>query len=161
MRVVRWSSPAREVAERIGVRLRSGTRGTPRAVIWERDGRRLVLHLSTLAVELRDGWLLVDLLVQAGETGRQRLQFVFYLGEDGDGDGARAGGTIHTTRVDATRIADFWGEGLQRVVWDGVLDVIEGSVELSEERARGAPVSLLGFSSTDGFLHVDTTADDG
>ena len=158
MSVLRWSTPVDEIADRIGARLRAGTRGTPRVVAWERDGRRLLLLLYTLRVSVRDGWLLVDLTVQTEPTGPRVLQLVFFLGADGDGDGTHAGGTIHAEAREGAQLADVWGDDLQRVVWDGVLDIVEGSVELSAQRTRGAPQNLLGFSCSDGLLHVDVQA---
>jgi hypothetical protein len=158
MPLARWSTASAEVAERIQLRLRAGAPADARVVLWERDGRRVLLHLFTLRVSIKDGWLLADLGLQTEPTGRRLLQFVFFLGTDGEGDGTQAGGTIHTDSREGAELAQAWGDDLQRVIWDGVLDVVEGSLNVAERRHPGLPLSVLGFSCSDDQLHVDIHA---
>jgi hypothetical protein len=156
--VTRWSTSSAEVTERIALRLGSGSAGRSRLILWEAPDGRILLHLSTLRVAIREGWLLANLEVETQPTGRRRLQFVFFVGSDGEGDGMQAGSTIHADSPEGAQLAQFWGERLQRAIWDGVLDVLEGSLGVAERRHRGAPLRLLGFSSSAGELHADIAA---
>ena len=160
MPLARWSTPSAEIAERIGVRLRAGAPPTARLVLWESEGRRVLLHLSTLRIAIKEGWLLVDLAVETEPTGRRRLQFVFFLGADGDGDGTQAGATTHADSREGAQLAHSWGEDLQRVMWEGVLDIIEGSLVLAERRHGATPLGILGFSCSADQLHVDILTGD-
>lgn len=161
MPLARWSTDSAEIVERMAFRLRAKAPVNSRLLIWERHGRRVLLHLTSLRVSIRIGWLLANLLVETEPTGRRLLQFVFYLGSDGDSDGTRAGATIHTDSREGAQLVQLWGEDLQRAVWDGVLDIVEGSLHLAESRHRGLPLSLLGFSCSGNQLHVDIQAGEG
>jgi hypothetical protein len=158
MTIARWSTASEEITERIAFRLRAGASATTRQVLWERDDRRLLLQLSSLLVSIKDGWLLVNLSVQTEPTGPRLLQFVFFLGSDGEGDGTQAGGTIHTDSREGAQLAQLWGDDLQRAIWDGVLDIVEGSLTLAERSHPGLPLDLLGFSCSAGQLNVDIQA---
>jgi hypothetical protein len=158
MTLARWSIPSPEITQRVRFRLLAGAAAASRAVLWERDGRRVLLHVSSLRAVMRDGWLLVNLTLQTEPTGPRTLQFVFFLGSDGEGDGTQAGATIHCDSREAAQLAQLWGDDLQRTIWDGVLDVIEGTVVLAERHHRGRSLAVLGFSSSADQLHVDILA---
>jgi len=101
---------------------------TGEAVVWQKDRHRLLIHTASLAVRSLDGWLLVNLEVEADQTKRQLLQFVFHVGRQGESDGTQAACTIHSTSQ-AAPLLEPWGRDLQRVLWDAVLDAIESGVE--------------------------------
>jgi hypothetical protein len=163
MSLIRWSTDLAEVADRVGVRLRAGSSARSNQVVWESRGRRALLHLSTLRLVVKDGWLLVNLSVETEPTGARLLQFIFFLGQDGEGDGTDAGATVHVDSLEGAQLAELWGEQLERVIWDGVLDVIEGSLAFADvhQGSRGLPLSLLGYTCSGGRLHVDLQAGEG
>ena len=103
------------------------TRPTPE-LLWQRDGRQVLIDAASLEVRSVDGWIVCDIDVRCDQTGPAKLQFVFYLGEKDDGDGVHAAGTIAAPQLAAAQLADVWGSDLQRVLWDAVLDVVEVSV---------------------------------
>lgn len=158
MPLARWSTPSAEVTERIALRLSAGAPANSGLVLWERDNRRVLLHLATLVVSVRDGWLLANLAVETEPTGRRLLQFVCFLGSDGEGDGTQAGATIHTDTREGAQLAQLWGDDLLRAIWDGVLDIVEGSLHVAERRHPGVPLSVLGFCCSVDQLHVDILA---
>lgn len=160
MPLARWSTQSAEIAERILYRLRGGTAAAPRLLLWQQGERRLLLHLNTLRVSVKDGWLMVNLTVETEPTGRRVLQFVFFLGTEGEGDGTSAGGTIHTDSREGAQIAQPWGDDLRRAIWDGVLDIIEGSITHAERRADRQSLRVVGFSCSDDQLHVDILTGD-
>jgi hypothetical protein len=160
MPLARWSTESSELGERIQFRLRGGSTAAPRVLLWEHGGRQLLLHLATLRVSIKEGWLLVDLGVETEPTGRRVLQFVFFLGADGRGEGTSAGGTIHTDSREGAQLAQLWGAELRRAIWDGVLDIIEGSISHAERGAGRERLTVVGFSCSDDQLHVDILSGD-
>ena len=143
-----------DILERVRLRLGGGKVQRDPRVVWEDQGEALLLRLDTLSMSLKTGWLLCQITAEAGE-GTQLLQLVYFLGKDGDADGSAAAATIHVTSPAAAAIADRWGADLQRVVWDGVLDVIEGAVTHASNQRRGQPVALEGFTCSERALLVD------
>jgi hypothetical protein len=150
------SIAGRDLARRMRDRLRGAAPATARSVIWQdAAGQRVLIHHTTLAVRLVDGWLLCDLDVETDQTGRQRLQFVFFAGRPGDDAGPQAGGTINAPALTAARLAGAWGAELQRVLWDGVLDAIEACVHRADEQHRQRePITLSGFHVRDDVFGV-------
>ena len=52
--------------------------------MWQSGTRRLLIHTGTLVVKSLDGWLLINLDVEADQTKSRTLQFVFYMGKRAD-----------------------------------------------------------------------------
>jgi hypothetical protein len=142
-----------ELRERIHHRL-SGGRVDDSALVWREGDDDLLLNLASLRSVCKPGWLLVELELEAGDSGRERLQLVYFLGRDGQGDGQKAATTIRTGSEAGLRIADRWGAALQRVVWDAVLDLVEGAVAWAA-RELGQTPELLGFTCSEAGLSVD------
>ncbi|HEV2069815.1 MAG TPA: hypothetical protein VGR26_08480 [Acidimicrobiales bacterium] len=150
------SISTRELTQRLRERLEPGKSGT---VIWQDGGDRVLLFAGRLRARSVDGWLLCDLDVQTDQTDRQTLQFVFYLGQRGDGDGPRAAATINAPTLAQAQLADRWGADIQRVLWDGVLDAVEVAVANFGDAAEEA-VLLTGFHVDAEDLHVDVLVGD-
>lgn len=124
-------------------------------VIWTEGSDELLIHLDALKCGFADGWFVCDLELEAGGlNGRHRVQCVYFLGRTEQADGTRAAATLRPVGGAATAIADRWGRSLLRVIWDAVLDVIEGAVVHAGQQAR-APMLLLGFSCTNQHLDVE------
>lgn len=149
----RLSIAIEELRERILHRL-SGGRVDDSQLIWKEGEDELLLNLGSLRSVCKPGWLVVELELEAGDSGRERVQLVFFLGREGRGDGRTASTTIQTGSEAGLRIADRWGAALQRVVWDAVLDLVEGAVAWAEAELGAAP-ELLGFTCSEAGLSVD------
>jgi hypothetical protein len=143
-----------ELNARMGQRLRGKAPASVSAIIWDQKGQRVLLHLDSLQVRAVDGWLLCNLDLQTDPTGRQHLQFVFFIGQDDEGDSLQAAGTVNAPTMPATQLADRWGTDLLRVLWDAVLDGIEASLHHVKQQQPREQISLQGFTCTHDELHV-------
>jgi hypothetical protein len=149
----RLSIAADDLRQRVTFRLAAG-RPNVSKIVWTDGGDELLIHLDSLKCAFADGWLVCELELEAGGPGRQKLQCVYFLGRTGDTDGTRAAATLKPIGAASEAIADRWGRNLQRVIWDAVLDAIEGAAAHAGAQAKVAMV-LLGFSCTRERLNVD------
>ena len=140
------------LALRMRERLAPGHGGKAR-VVWERGGSRLLLHHGSLKVRAVGGWLVCQLILETAEAGAQELEFVFFLGKPGEGDGAQAGATINATRREGAQLAEQWGAEVQRVLWDALLDAFEAVVAQVRTRTADA-LRVRGFYGSDDALQV-------
>lgn len=147
-----------ELTARMRTRLFGGTQPEGPKVVWSRGEKRVLLHLDSLRLRAVDGWLLINLELETQPTGRQRLQFVFFVGQDGEGDGLRAAGTVNAPSLQSAQLAEAWSDDLQRVLWDAVLDGIEASVARVEQQNAGKRLQLQGFSCASNALQVRVLA---
>jgi len=149
------SLAARNLTLRIRERLADGAALSSQSILWQDASRgRLLIHPPTLVVRLVDGWLLCNLDAETDQTKRQQLQFVFFLGRRGDGDGPQAAATINAPSLLSAQLAAMWGAELQRVLWDAVLDAVEACVHRAEAAHRGQPLTLGGFHVDDDMFRV-------
>jgi hypothetical protein len=123
-------------------------------VVWQQRGQRVLLHLENLAVHALDGWLLVSLDLETDATGRQSVQFVFFLGTVGEGDGLNASGTLNVATVPASQLAELWGADAQRLIWDAVLDGLEAALAQARLQRPADPIVLEGFTCGPDELRV-------
>jgi hypothetical protein len=146
-------------ADPLGKRMQDRLRGLNQAigdgVLWQQGSSRVRLHLDSFQSRLLPGWLICNLDLEADETGRQTLQFIFFLGRRGDGDGLNAGVAINTVNPQALKLAEAWGAAVQRVLWDGVLDAVEAALARAAVQKPGASLTLLGFRATDDAFETD------
>lgn len=143
-----------QLKRRMQDRLRGLNPSAPGTVLWQEGGNRVLIYIDTLAAKLLNGWLVCTLELQSDQTGRQSIQFVFFLGVSGSGDGAQAACTINAATTQAAQLASVWGSHLQRVLWDSVLDALEVSVEQAAPKQPGASLSLQGFHVTPNGLEA-------
>ena len=142
----------------LGVRMRDRLRGnsTQLKVVWQRpDGQRLLIDTATFKARMLDGWLLASFDVQTDQTGKQNLQFVFFVGKPGEGDKVQAASTINAPSTGAAQIAAVWGADLQRVLWDAVLDGVEAAVHRASTMKPGEKVTIQGFHCTAEGFHAE------
>jgi hypothetical protein len=157
----RFSVVSAEVEQRIKVRLLGGAPAAQATVAWGDYRGSVELHVSTLKVVVKDGWLLCNLDANLpGDAKPSTLQFLYFLGRESDGDGLSAASTINAPGAPATALATAWGAVIQRVIWDGVLDVIEGVVNYAGKQSPNRALTLLGFLSTEGQLQVEVQVAD-
>jgi hypothetical protein len=155
MSAQRLSIPAADVTRRLRERLRGDPPATSPRVVWQRDGTSVLVNTDSLTARFLDGWLLCNLDLQTDQTGRQTLQFVYFVGRRDEGDGVQAACTINAPTAGAAQIAAAWGADLQRVLWDAVLDAIELTVYHAASLQPRVPLTLGGFHCTDQALVVD------
>lgn len=157
MAALRLSIPATDLEQRLKERLRGDPPSAATQVVWQRDSDSVLVNTDTLTVRLLDAWLLCNLDLQTDQTGPQTLQFVYFLGKVGEGDGLQAACTINAPTPGAAQIAAAWGNDLQRVLWDAVLDAIEMMVYHAESLKKGA-ITVGGFHCTSDAIFVDLLA---
>lgn len=158
MPALRLSISATDLTRRLKERLRGDPPNAATRVVWQRDGDSVLVNTDSLIVRLLDGWLLCNLDLQTDQTGRQTLQFVYFLGKEGEGDGQQAACTINAATPGASQLAAAWGDDLQRVLWDAVLDAVEMMVYHAESLRKGTPITLGGFHCTREAVVVDLLA---
>jgi len=145
-----------EFRGRMTERLRGGSQ-TPK-VVWQDEGRRVVLHTDSLALRSLDGWLLINLDLETDQTKRKTIQIVFFTGRKSESDGVQAACTINAQGPEAAQLADAWGREVQRVLWDAVLDGVEACVARVASQVGNQPVTLGGFFSTPQSIVVSVLA---
>lgn len=155
MSAQRLSIPAADVAPRLRERLRGDPPASSARVVWQRDGASVLVNTDSLTARFLDGWLLCNLDLETDPTGRQTLQFVYFLGRPDEGDGVQAACTINAPTAGAAQLAAAWGADLQRVLWDAVLDGIELTVYHAASLQPRVPLTLAGFHCTAQALVVD------
>ena len=153
METFRLSVPADVVTRRMRDRLRGGS--TASKVVWQHKGQRVLLHADTLQGKLLDGWIVCELPAQTDQTGLQKLQFVFYVGKVGEADGLQAAGTVNAPTVPGAQLADAFGAGIERVLWDAVLDCLEGMVAHVAAQRAGQKLTLGGYHCNGDALSAD------
>jgi hypothetical protein len=106
-------------------------------VLWHQGENWVVIFIDSVKARLLDGWMVCNVDLQSDATGRQTLQVVFLLGKPGDVSGPNAASTINAVSLQAAQFANQWGEELQRVLWDAVLDGIEAALfQLEAQKTR-------------------------
>lgn len=154
MTVIRHSVAPTTIEALVRVRLAGGARTAPAAITWGERDEALILYLTSVKLRIRNGWLLCN--VDASPPGgvRTTLQLLYFLGRAAQGDDTAAASTIHAPGT-GTALADAWGLQLQRVVWDGVLDALEGVLATVAHQNAGKQLELIGYSGSDNGLDVD------
>ena len=160
MPAINVSLTADQLTARMQARLRGLSAASPNTILWEQQGSRALIYVNSLTARVLTGWLLCNLDLQAGETGRQTLHFVFYLGALGQGDGLRAGGTVKAANPQASQLAAVWGTTIQRVLWDAVLDGLEAFVDQTAAQHQGLPIAIQGFHGAQNALSAVILAGD-
>jgi hypothetical protein len=123
-------------------------------VAWGERSDALVINVPSVKVRIKDGWLLCAFDVNRPGEAKASLQLVYFLGRDGQGDDTSAASTV-SAGGPGVAIADAWGTQLQRVVWDGVLDALEGVLGQVGREHPARPLDLIGFCGIDDGLAVD------
>lgn len=135
-----------------------GVNNTGRLVVWHSGSNRVLINGGTLQARLLRGWLLVSVDLQTDQTGRATLEFVYFLGAPGEADGNSAASKINAATRQASQLAEIFGDDLQRVIWDAVLDAIEAAIRAVANKYRNQPLTLRGFQADPEGLLVDVLA---
>ena len=145
---------ASDVQARIRQRL-SGLNPTARRVVWRSATHAVFIYADRIQARLLRGWLVVGLELETDQTGRQPLELVFFLGAAQDGDGTGAAVRINAATRGAAMLAEVWGDDLQRVIWDAVLDAIQVALQKARRDHPNDPLTLRGFLATPEGLQVN------
>ena len=154
MESVSLTVAAIDVQTRIRQRL-LGLNPTARRVVWRSATHAVFIYVDRTIARMLRGWLVVGLELETDQTGRHPLELVFFLGAAGDGDGTGAAVRINASTREAAMLAEVWGDDLQRVIWDAVLDAIQVSLQRVRRDNPNEPLTLRGFSATPDGLQVN------
>ena len=160
MPILNVSLSADQLAKRMQDRLRGLSVPPAITLLWQQQNNRVLIFADSLKARILTGWLLANLDLQSYETGRQTLQFVFYLGAPGQGDGLHAGATVNASNPQASKLAEVWGVSIQRVLWDAVLDALEVFIGQAAAQNPGQPVVIQGFQANPNALAAVLLAGD-
>lgn len=154
MDAVSLTIAAADVQARIRQRL-AGLNPTARRVVWRSSSHAVFIYVDRTQARLLRGWLVVGLELETDQTGRHPLELVYFLGNAQDGDGTGAAVRINASTRDAAMLAEVWGDDLQRVVWDAVLDAIQVALQKARRDRPNEPLALRGFLATPEGLQVN------
>lgn len=116
------------------------------AVVWSRHDSELLVDPRAVKLRATAGFLVAELGVESQETGPVVARLVVYLGTPTAGAGLAVAAT-HDASTPAV-LADAWGDALRGVVWEGLLDVVEGAT-VAASQAAGAPLAVLGLTGAE------------
>lgn len=146
----RYAIGPTDLKERMRVRLLGGTSASD--VQWGDLYDSVSVHTGTLQVRVLKGWVVCSLDVTPSDGARETAQLAFRVGEDGADDSTDASVTF---LAGSAALQERWGNALQRVLWDAMLDLLEGAVNLAGRARPGTPIQLLGFLAADDSVIVD------
>lgn len=118
-----------ELTNELRTSLAGGDPTTTR-VVWTDLGDEVLVHLDSLAVEVRDGAIHASLDLDSDQTGRQTLTVPFAVGDRRE-DGAAVALTEDLPTGHAG-LAARWGRSVQAALWSGVLDMARTRAEVAE-----------------------------
>ena len=148
---------ASAIQERIRQRL-AALDPTALSVIWRTAAHSVLIHVDRIQVRVLEGWLVVGLELETDQTRKQSLEIVFCLGGDGDGDGTGGAARINASTREGTMLAEVWGDDLQRVIWDAVLDAIEVALQRARRDYPREPLTLRGFLAAPDGIQINVIA---
>jgi len=154
------SLTADQLQKRLQDRLRGLNSNLPNTVLWQQHGDSVLLFIDSLHARLIPGWLLCGLDMQSDQTGRQNVQFVFYLGKTSSGDSLHAAATINAATPQASQLAEVWGKTVQNVLWEAVLDALEAFVGQASAKYPGQTIAIHGFQANSGNFSAIIMAGD-
>ena len=148
---------APDVLARIRLRL-MGLNPQARRVVWRSATHAVLIYTDRIQARVLRSWLVVGLELETDQTGRQQVELVFFLGSPQDGDGTSAAVRVNAATREAAMLAEVWGDDLQRVVWDAVLDAIQIALQRVKRERPDDPLTLRGFLATPEGLQVNVVA---
>lgn len=148
---------AGDLLARIQHRL-AGLTPSARRVVWRSGAQAVLIYTDQIRARLLQGWLVVGLDLESDQTGRRSLELVYFLGAPQDGDGLGAAVRINAATREAAMLAEVWGDDLQRVIWDAVLDAIQIALQTTRRQRPNDALTLRGFLATPEGLQVNVVA---
>lgn len=126
-------------------------------VIWQDHGDTVLVHVDSSQARFAGGWLLCGLDLESDQTGRQNLQFLYYLG-DNAASGTGTGALVNASAAGAAPLAERWGNAVLLTIHDAVLDAIEAAVYKVSLLQPNQTLTLGGYFATDSGLEVGVYA---
>jgi hypothetical protein len=154
MSINRFTVMTEELAQRVRLRVAGDAAPGAAAVAWGDHRGTIVLHLSGLKLRATDGWLICNLDANTPGQPISTLQFLFRTAREDEANPLIIAGAIRSDEPVAS-LADEWGAVLQHIIWDGVLDIMEGVVNHAGKQSPGRALTLLGFLASEGAVQVE------
>jgi len=129
---------------------RMGAEGPRESIVWERQGAEMVVFLP-VELRLTGGYLTARFSVETAETGQVTIPLVFFLGNVEAGMG-KAASVTHDPNAPEV-IMDAWGDTFRAVVWEGLLDLIEGAAVAVFDQS-GIPLRVIGFTGSENRILI-------
>ncbi|MCD6015389.1 MAG: hypothetical protein K0R41_17 [Geminicoccaceae bacterium] len=144
------ASLAAEVLQEL-VPLAVGATGKPR-VVWQAAGSEVLVDLDATRVVMREGLVLVSLVLETEQTGRADVIVPFAVGSAE----RPAGMVVQTERKPRgpTVLVDRWGEAIIAVAWQALLDIADATARTAGRDATGKALRAGALLAEDDLLQV-------
>jgi len=123
-------------------------------VVWSEDGSEVVVHTSSLSVEIGDGSLTASIEMSCDQCPRSAIVASFFLGKSDDL--SNLNGVREQAPAGPKILVGRWGRPFQDVVWSAMLE--QGELLVNEYESNlmgiGAGSGTIKFSNSKSPMHV-------
>jgi len=123
-------------------------------VVWSEDGSEVVVHTSSLSVEIGDGSLTASIEMSCDQCPRSAIVALFFLGKSDDL--SNLNGVREQAPAGPKVLVGRWGRPFQDVVWSAMLE--QGEILVNEYESNlmgiGAGPGTIKFSNSKSPMHV-------
>lgn len=123
-------------------------------VVWSEDGSEVVVHTSSLSVEIGDGSLTASIEMSCDQCPRSAIIASFFLGKSDDL--SNLNGVREQAPAGPKILVGRWGRPFQDVVWSAMLE--QGELLVNEYESNlmgiGAGPGTIKFSNSKSPMHV-------
>jgi len=123
-------------------------------VVWSEDGSEVVVHTSSLSVEIGDGSLTASIEMSCDQCPRSAIVASFFLGKSDDL--SNLNGVREQAPAGPKVLVGRWGRPFQDVVWSAMLE--QGEILVNEYESNlmgiGAGPGTIKFSNSKSPMHV-------
>ena len=124
--------------------------------LWQRDGDELLVDVARIALDTRDGVVVVTIPVTCDQTGPARIQVAFAVGSRERPAGMVAAAERHP-RGPAV-VVEGWADELTALAWRALTAGVTSLAGEAGEDADGAGLVPFGIEASDDGLVVRTMA---
>jgi len=123
-------------------------------VVWSEDGSEVVVHTSSLSVDIGDGSLTASIEMSCDQCPRSAIIASFFLGKSDDL--SNLNGVREQAPAGPKILVGRWGRPFQDVVWSAMLE--QGELLVNEYESNlmgiGAGPGTIKFSNSKSPMHV-------
>ena len=123
-------------------------------VVWSEDGSEVVVHTSSLSVDIGDGSLTASIEMSCDQCPRSAIVASFFLGKSDDL--SNLNGVREQAPAGPKVLVGRWGRPFQDVVWSAMLE--QGELLVNEYESNlmgiGAGPGTIKFSNSKSPMHV-------
>ena len=138
------TGPLAVTAKELTALLRGATAGGK--VVWSYGGNEVLVHLDGITATVTDGAVVVVVPLESDQTQRVDLPVVFALGSKERETGLLAATPARPPGPAA--LVDRWGEAVQALAWDALLQVAVALAARAGTDARGDPLVPISLRAT-------------